>query len=315
MSITGPSARSGSSRRSPSSGSPSQIASTTTNDWPRTGSGISGIGGNWRIRPTEVISSGRSSVQARHDLQHLGRRARPGTRGCRRRPRSIGKRLNSIAVTIAERAAAAAKRPEQVGLVRPVGADEVARRGDDLDRRHLVGADAVLAGEPGEAAAERVADDADVGRGAGERGEAVLGGRLDDLDPDHARLGARDPRVRVDRDAAHPLGLEQDRVRRGRPARRRRGRCPAARREGRSARAKATTAATSSADSGSATAAGRWSTREVPGLASLVPVVVAGADDVAVEPVAQRRRSRPSWMTFVDVRISVIRGHLRCAVH
>ena len=128
-----------------------------------------------------------------------------------------------------EGAAAAAERPEQVRLVRPVGADEVARGRDDLDRGDLVGADAVLAREPGEAAAERVADDADVRRGAGERGQAVLGRRLDDLDPDHACLGARDPVLGVDRDAAHALGLEQDRVVRALPSRRRRGRCPAAR--------------------------------------------------------------------------------------
>ena len=55
--------------RRPRPRSPSQIASTTTKERPRTGSGISGIGGSWRMRPTEVISSGRSSVQARHTLR------------------------------------------------------------------------------------------------------------------------------------------------------------------------------------------------------------------------------------------------------
>jgi hypothetical protein len=47
----------------------------------------------------------------------------------------------------------------------------------------------MLAREPGQAAAERVTDDADVRGGAGERRQAVLGSRLDDLDPDHAGLG------------------------------------------------------------------------------------------------------------------------------
>ena len=101
-------------------------------------------------------------------------RGRPGTRGCRRTPRRIGNSRNSIAVTIAEVAAAAAQRPEEVGLALAVDSTQSPVGGHDLDRGHLVGADAVLAAEPREAAAERVADDADVRRGAGERGEAVL---------------------------------------------------------------------------------------------------------------------------------------------
>ena len=64
----------------------------------------------------------------------------------------------------------------------------------------------MLAGEPGEAAAEDVADDADVGGGAGERGEAVLGGGLGDLDPERAGGAAGDALVDVDLDAAQPRG-------------------------------------------------------------------------------------------------------------
>ena len=73
----------------------------------------------------------------------------------------------------AEAPAAAAQRPEQLGLVVGVGADVAAVGGDELDRGDAVGGEAVLAAEPADAAAERVADDADVRRGAGERGEAV----------------------------------------------------------------------------------------------------------------------------------------------
>jgi hypothetical protein len=40
------------------------MASTTTNDWPRTGSGISGIGGKFMILPTDVIFSGMSAVHS-----------------------------------------------------------------------------------------------------------------------------------------------------------------------------------------------------------------------------------------------------------
>ena len=39
----------------------------------------------------------------------------------------------------------------------------------------------------------------------------MLGSRLGDLEPEGAGLDARALRYRVDRDGAHPLGLEQDR--------------------------------------------------------------------------------------------------------
>ena len=70
----------------------------------------------------------------------------------------------------AEVAAAAAQRPEQVGRSRG------GRRARGVPSavttsigQHAVGGEAVAAAEPAEAAAERVADDADVGRRAGER--------------------------------------------------------------------------------------------------------------------------------------------------
>ncbi len=232
VSIAGPSARSGSSSFAPSASSPSQIACTTTNDLPRTGSGISGIGGNCRMRPTEVISSGTSAVQVR---QAFSTSRRPLDREPEDARVDLGDRqeVELDRGDDAEGAAAAAERPEEVGLVLRVGADEVAVRGDELDRGHLVGADAVLAGEPREAAAERVADDADIRRGACERGEAVLGRRLDDLDPDHARLGARGARLGVDRDAAHARRPYEDRVREVAHGARRRGRFPGERGAGR----------------------------------------------------------------------------------
>ena len=46
-----------------------------------------------------------------------------------------------------------------------------------------------------------------------ERGEPVLCGGVDDLLPDHAGAGAHARGPRVDLDAPHPLGLEQDRLR------------------------------------------------------------------------------------------------------
>ena len=73
----------------------------------------------------------------------------------------------------AEVAAAAAQCPEQLGLVLGVDADQLALGGDELERRDGVGLQPVLAREPPHAATERVAGDADVGRGAVQPGEAV----------------------------------------------------------------------------------------------------------------------------------------------
>ena len=87
----------------------------------------------------------------------------------------------------AEVAAAAAQRPEQLGVVVGVGADELAVGGDELDRGQAVGLQAVAAGEPAHAAAERVAGDADVGRGAVQRDQAVRGGGVDDVLPQRRR--------------------------------------------------------------------------------------------------------------------------------
>ena len=81
-----------------------------------------------------------------------------------------------------EAAAAAAERPEELGLVFAVGADESSVGGHELDRVDVACGESVLAAEPAETAAEGVADDADIGRGTGERGEAVLCSGLDELD-------------------------------------------------------------------------------------------------------------------------------------
>ena len=73
----------------------------------------------------------------------------------------------------AEVPAPAAQRPEQLGLVLGVDSDQLALGGDELERRDGVGLQPVLAREPAHAAAERVAGDADVGRGAVQPGETV----------------------------------------------------------------------------------------------------------------------------------------------
>ena len=110
----------------------------------------------------------------------------------------------------AEVAAAAAQRPEELRVVLGGRAHALAGGGDELDRGDAVGREAVLAGQPAQAAAERVADDADVGRGAREREEAVRGRRLGDLEPERAGLDAGRLRRRVDLDAAQLLRGDED---------------------------------------------------------------------------------------------------------
>ena len=92
--------------------------------------------------------------------------------------------------------AAAAQRPEQLGLVLGVGAHEVAVGGDELDRGHRVGLQAVLAGQPADPAAERVADDADVRRGAVQAREPELRQPRRHVLPARRRADAHAPRRR-----------------------------------------------------------------------------------------------------------------------
>src|SRR5207342_3368474 len=73
-------------------------------------------------------------------------------------------------------ATAAAESPEEVGLVVVVGAHETAVRRDEFDCEDAVCGEVVTAGKPADAAPKRVADDADVGCGARERGEPEFGG-------------------------------------------------------------------------------------------------------------------------------------------
>ena len=98
------------------------------------------------------------------------------------------------------------------------------------------------------------------------------------------RPGRRPRPARVlvlDRDVAHALGLDQDRVVQRPERRRRRGRSPARRPCRSFSRAKPITLETSSALSTNATAARLLVGRQVPGLARLVPVGIAG---VATRP-------------------------------
>ena len=133
----------------------------------------------------------------------------------------------------AEAAPAAAQGPEEVGVRLVVGADDVPARGHDLGGEHARRRKPVLATEPADTAAQRIADDTDVRRRAVERGQAVLDGRVDDVRPDRPGRDTGDARNGVDLDAGHPRRVDEQRaVERARPPR---ARCPGPRPSGRRA--------------------------------------------------------------------------------
>ena len=112
----------------------------------------------------------------------------------------------------AEVAAAAAQRPEQLGMLVRGGADRLAGRGHELDGEHVVAGEAVLALEPAGAAAEREARDAGARHAAADGGEAVLLGRGVDLGPGQPAAHARDPALGVDHELAQAADVDHEAV-------------------------------------------------------------------------------------------------------
>jgi hypothetical protein len=118
----------------------------------------------------------------------------------------------------AEVAAAAAQRPEQVGVVCLAGGEHVAVGGDERGGEQVVGRQAVLAREPADPAAERQTRHARGGdhaardaEGEGLRGEVDVG-------PQGAALDHRRPCRRIDADGAHAGEVDDDAVVAGRMA-------------------------------------------------------------------------------------------------
>src|SRR5690606_19485251 len=112
----------------------------------------------------------------------------------------------------AEVAAAAAQRPQQVGVLVGVGADDAPVGGDQLGREQVVAGEAVLALQPAGAAAHREAGDAGgrhaaAGGGEAVRGRGAVGGR-----PGGAAADAHAPGLRVDRDLVHRTDVEDEAV-------------------------------------------------------------------------------------------------------
>ncbi len=110
-----------------------------------------------------------------------------------------------------EAAAAAAQRPEQLGVRLGVGVDDLAVGRHDLGGENARRREPVLARQPADAATERVPDDADVGRGAVQRGEPVRDGGLDDVAPDRPGGDACGEPPRVDLHAGHAGGVDEHR--------------------------------------------------------------------------------------------------------
>ena len=236
-------------------------------------------------RPTEVTSSGVSSTHGAPGLQHLGGALHGEEEDARV---DLGDRVEGELDRgdDAEAAAAAADGPEELGLVVAVGADEAPVGSHELDGGDAVRGQAVAAREPAEAAAEGVADDADVRRGAGEAREAVLGRGEGDLLPQHAGLGARGLGVRVDLEPAHAARADENRVV---EALERAGEVAGA--LGRHAHAAAAGVVDDRDDVvgrlGEDDCGGPLVGRQVPRLARSVPVGVAREDDLSVEQVAE----------------------------
>jgi hypothetical protein len=109
-------------------------------------------------------------------------------------------------------AAATAERPEEILASVGVDGDRLAGRGDQLDRPHVVAGEPEPTPEPAHPTAERVADHADVDRGARQRAEAVRRGGLAQLEHPDPGLDPSGPRDGIDLDASHALRLDQDRV-------------------------------------------------------------------------------------------------------
>ena len=132
--IVSPISRSGANAASPSSWVPMQAPSIVSSGVPRSGSGTSGIGGGVTKRTTEVTSSGTVGGPVAVGADRLGA--------------DLGREEQGAGVDLGDRqqldvqggddrvaAAAAAQRPEEVGVVLGVDGARLAVGGDQLDRR------------------------------------------------------------------------------------------------------------------------------------------------------------------------------------
>src|SRR5919107_2711054 len=109
-----------------------------------------------------------------------------------------------------EVAPAALYAPEEVRILLCAHAQQLTVGGDDLGFYNAIGVEAVLAPQPGEAAARRVAGNAHVGGGAQEARKPELLGLGDHVLPLHAGLDTSGLRYGVDVYALHTRGVDED---------------------------------------------------------------------------------------------------------
>ena len=118
--------------------------------------------------------------------------------------------LNLNRVDDAEIAAAAAQRPEQLGMVARVGDDDIALGGHHFGGEQRVDGEAVLAHHVADAAAQRQAADADGGGIAEADDEAVLLDRAGHFAGGEAGAAPGGARRRVDVDAVQAADVDND---------------------------------------------------------------------------------------------------------
>ena len=182
----------------------------------------------------------------------------------------------------AEVAAAAAQRPEQLGVRVGVDLDHLAGGQDELQRDEVVAGQAVLAGEPADAAAEREAGHAGLGHDPGRDDQLVRRGRGVDVAEPAAAADVHQLALGVDGDVAQPGQVDgQAAVRHGLAghvvaAAADRGREPVL--AGHADRGHHVLGAGAAQDQ-----AGPPVGHGVPELAGLLVLGVVGADDVALE--------------------------------
>ena len=178
----------------------------------RAGRRGSPAGGNCIDAPTEVTSSGSDGSPLAPGVQHLGgaldgEEQHAGVDLAHRVEPELERGDD------AEVAAAAAQRPEQLGLVLASARTRSPSAVTSSIAVTLLAGRPWLARQPADAAAERVADDADVGRGAVERREPVPRTPRRRRPPTRAGAdaGAPAPRRRSRRRACAEV-LDQDRA-------------------------------------------------------------------------------------------------------
>src|SRR5204863_7859773 len=111
-----------------------------------------------------------------------------------------------------EVAAAAADRPEQVGVRLVVDPQHLTASGDDVGRHHVVDGEAVLAGQVADAAAQREAADPYRTGVAEAHRETVLSGRSGELGGGEAGLGPGRAASDVDVDRRHVAQVDDQPV-------------------------------------------------------------------------------------------------------